>query len=88
MSDSDELHIDLKGSKLPLATLIGLIGAFVTSLVGGVIWGVQLNLATLDHTRQLDAHQEILAEHTAKLSRLSENQVRISTILDRIERKQ
>lgn len=50
----------------------------VLSLIGGIVWGIQLNMAVVDHSAQigaingrLDAHQQLLSEQAQALARSS-----------------
>lgn len=54
-------------------------------LVGGIVWGIQLNVAVLNLTKDSAEQQQQLTEVTAMLSSIAKTQATSSYIMDRME---
>lgn len=59
----------------------------VTVLLGGIIWGVQLNFAVSDLTKEV-AKANVAAEKTeSRVDRLAQTLLRVTVILERVEKR-
>ena len=59
----------------------------VVILFGAVVWGIQLNVVVLDHTEKLAKNTTKNELQDSELRAHSEALIRLSTILDSLERR-
>lgn len=59
----------------------------VLALIGGIVWGIQLNMAVVDHTGRIGAINGRLDAHQLLLQEQSTNMARTSVILSNIEER-
>lgn len=57
----------------------------VIALIGGIIWGVQLNMAVVQLSESMGSVRDRLEYHQQMLVELSKTNVQMATILERLE---
>jgi len=59
----------------------------VLAMIGGIVWGIQLNMAVVDHTAEIGKLSAMLTAQQSLLQQQSNSVARISVILDALERR-
>jgi hypothetical protein len=59
----------------------------VLAMIGGVVWGIQLNMAVIDHTQKIGKIANTLAQQQTLLQTQSNSLARVTVILDTMERR-
>jgi len=61
--------------------------AAATIVIGAVVWGIQLNVAVSSLTATVARNETDINRNEARKDKLSENTLRASVILDRLEQR-